>query len=124
MAKQTDLPLDASGRPTALRTVPLERFFSPRTMAVIGASDTEGRPNTAIFRRLKEWATAKGATVYPVNPNRETVDGDPCFPSVVDVPGDVDLAVILTGDVTGSVDSAIEKGVTFAVAFGSGFAEV
>jgi acyl-CoA synthetase (NDP forming) len=124
VAQQTDLPLDASGRPTALRTVPLERFFSPRTMAVIGASDTEGRPNTAIFRRLKEWAATKGATVYPVNPNRETVDGDPCFPSVVDVPGDVDLAVILTGDVTGSVDSAIEKGVTFAVAFGSGFAEV
>jgi acyl-CoA synthetase (NDP forming) len=124
VTEQTDLPTDASGRPTALRKVPLEQFFAPRTMAVIGASDTEGRPNTAIFRRLKEWAGTKGATVYPVNPNRETVDGDPCFPSVTAIPGDVDLAVILTGDVTGSIDSAIEKGVTFAVAFGSGFAEV
>lgn len=124
MTEQPDLPLDASGRPTALRTVPLEHFFSPRSMAVIGASDTEGRPNTAIFRRLKEWAAPKGTTVHPVNPNRETVDGDPCFPSVTDVPGEVDLAVILTGDVAGSVDAAIEKGVTFAVAFGSGFAEV
>jgi acyl-CoA synthetase (NDP forming) len=104
--------------------VPLDRFFAPRTMAVIGASDTEGRPNTAIFRRLKDWAASKGATVFPVNPNRETVDGDPCFPSVVDIPGEVDLAVILTADVAGSVEAAIEKGVGFAVAFGSGFAEV
>ncbi len=119
---------DSSGRPTTLREVDLDSFFSPSSLVVIGASDTPGRPNTLITARLQAWATKRGATFVPVNPNRETVSGVACAASVADAislaGGTIDLAVILTGDVEGSLAAAIEAGARFAVAFGAGFAEV
>jgi len=49
MAQTTDV----TGRPTALRDVDLDTFFRPRTVAVIGASDTPRRPATAMWRKLR-----------------------------------------------------------------------
>src|SRR5882757_7904322 len=72
--------VDVSGRPLALREVDLDRFFRPKAVAVVGASDTEGKPNTISTAHLKRWADRVGATLYPVNPGRETVFGLPCFP--------------------------------------------
>lgn len=98
-------------------------------MAVIGASDTEGRPNTLITSRLRAWAEARDATFVPVNPNRESLGGLPCAPTVAAARKAVgrrgiDLAVILTGDVEGALAEVIAARVRFAVAFGAGFAEV
>lgn len=114
---------DVSGRATRLRSIDLHRFFHPRVLAVVGASDTPGRPNTLITQRLRAWAERRGAAFRPVNPNREVVDGIRCFPSLGDVPEPVDLAALLTGDVIGAVRAAIDAKVRFAVAFGAGFAE-
>jgi acetate---CoA ligase (ADP-forming) len=58
---------------------------------VIGASDTPKRPNTSMTVKIRTWAAAHAATVYLVNPNRDSVDGEPCYPSIADVPVDVDL---------------------------------
>ena len=107
-----------------LRDLDLGPFFRPRSLAVIGASDTEGRPNTGVWRRLAAWADEVGAEVVPVNPTRATVDGRRAYPSILDVPGHVDVAVILVGDAAGALRDAIEKKATFAVIFASGFAEV
>ncbi|MBA3303119.1 MAG: CoA-binding protein, partial [Acidimicrobiia bacterium] len=115
--------LDLTGRPRELRRVDLERFFAPRTVAVVGASDTEGRPNTAVWRRLRTWADGVGAEVHPVNPNRETVDGLACVRSVLDVPGELDVTVILVGEAEAALAEAIEVKSRFAVVFASGFAE-
>lgn len=98
-------------------------------MAVIGASDTEGRPNTLITSRLRAWSEARDAVFVPVNPNRETVGGLPCAPSVAAARRTVgrrglDLAVILTGDVESTLAEVIAARARFAVAFGAGFAEV
>src|SRR3954451_21934012 len=90
--------VDASGRPTQLRDVDLDRFFHPKAVAVVGASDTEGKPNTGITRQLLAWAERVGATLHPINPGRETVFGLPCYPSITDVPDDVDVAALLVGD--------------------------
>ncbi len=117
-------PADVTGRPTALRDVDLDRFFRPRTLAVIGASDTPGKPNTLVFDRLRTWAEARGAAVHPVNPTRDDVAGLRCVPSILDVDADVDVAVILVGDAIGALEQAIEKKARFAVIFASGFAEV
>src|SRR5260370_20056914 len=112
------------GRPVARREVDLDVFFNPRTVAVIGASDTPNRPNTAMYLKIKRWAEAHGAAVHPVNPNRDTIDGVPCYATVGAVPGDVDLAAILVGDVLEVLPQVVEKKAKFAVVFAAGFAEV
>ncbi|MDT0388406.1 acetate--CoA ligase family protein [Streptomyces dubilierae] len=115
--------LDVSGRPLHAEVPDLERFFRPRSVAVIGASDTEGRPRTGITRQLADWAGRVGARLYPVHPNRPSVLGLPCCPSVADLPEQVDLAVVLVGDPLPVIEELAEAKARFAVVFASGFAE-
>ncbi|MFJ2831357.1 acetate--CoA ligase family protein [Streptomyces sp. NPDC087263] len=115
--------LDVSGRPLYAGVPDLDRFFRPESVAVIGASDAEGRPNTGITRQLIAWAERVGARLHPVHPTRQSVFGIPCFPSVSDLPEQVDLAVLLVGDPLPVIEKLAEAKVKFAVAFASGFAE-
>jgi len=120
----SEIPRDVTGRPVAPRALDLDTFFRPRTVAVVGASDNPRRPNTAMHQKISAWARAAGARVFPVNPNRDEIDGVACHRSVLDVPADVDLAVILVGDALPALEEAIEKKARFAVVFAAGFAEV
>ncbi|MFC8124751.1 acetate--CoA ligase family protein [Streptomyces sp. NPDC057302] len=115
--------LDVSGRPLYAEVPDLDRFFRPESVAVIGASDAEGRPNTGITRQLMDWAGRCGARLHPVHPTRQSVFGTPCFPSVADLPEQVDLAVLLVSDPLPVIEELAESKVKFAVAFASGFAE-
>ncbi|MBZ9640844.1 acetate--CoA ligase family protein [Streptomyces sp. PSKA30] len=115
--------LDVSGRPLYADVPDLDRFFRPESVAVIGASDADGRPNTGITRQLAAWAGRVGARLHPVHPTRESVFGIPCAPSVADLPEQVDLAVLLVADPLPVVEELAEAKVRFAVAFASGFAE-
>ncbi|GHF57960.1 6-carboxyhexanoate--CoA ligase [Streptomyces mashuensis] len=115
--------VDVSGRPLHREVPDLDRFFRPGTVAVIGASETEGRPNAGITRRLVAWADHVGAALHPVHPTRTTVYGLPCHPSVHDLPDDIDLAVLLVGDPLPVIEELADRTVRFAVAFASGFAE-
>ena len=115
--------LDVGGRPLYAGVPDLDRFFRPESIAVIGASDAEGRPNTGITRQLMTWAGRVGARLYPVHPTRTTVFDVPCFPSVPDLPEPVDLAVVLVADPLPVIEQLAEAKVKFAVAFASGFAE-
>ncbi|MGW7817221.1 acetate--CoA ligase family protein [Streptomyces puniciscabiei] len=116
--------LDVSGRPLYADVPDLTRFFRPESVAVIGASDAEGRPNTGITRQLLAWAERVGARVYPVHPTRPSVFGIPCAASVAGLPpGQVDLAVLLVADPLPVVEELADAKVRFAVAFASGFAE-
>ncbi|MFD5100019.1 acetate--CoA ligase family protein [Streptomyces albidochromogenes] len=115
--------LDVSGRPLYADVPDLDRFFRPQSVAVVGASDAEGRPNTGITRQLMAWAERVGARLHPVHPTRESVFGLPCFPSVGELPEQVDLAVLLVADPVPVIAELGEAKVRFAVAFASGFAE-
>ncbi|MYS81377.1 CoA-binding protein [Streptomyces sp. SID5474] len=115
--------LDVTGRPLALRPADLDRFFRPRTVAVIGASDTEGRPGARITAQLIAWADRVGARLFPVNPKHERIAGRPCHPDISAVPEPVDLAVVLVGDPAEVLEQLAGAGVSFAVVFASGFAE-
>ncbi|MFC7306275.1 acetate--CoA ligase family protein [Streptomyces monticola] len=119
----TSADLDVSGRPLHADVPDLDRFFRPESVAVVGASDAEGRPNTGITRQLMAWAERVGARIHPVHPTRESVFGLPCVPSVTDLPEQVDLAVLLVGDPLPVIEELAEAKVKFAVAFASGFAE-
>ncbi len=67
----------------------------------------------------------RGATVTPVNPKRDELDGLVCVPTIADVPGGpVDLAVILVGDAVTAFEEVAAAKAKFAVIFGAGFAEV
>ncbi|WP_411121564.1 acetate--CoA ligase family protein [Streptomyces sp. x-19] len=114
---------DVSGRPLYAPVPDLDRFFRPESVAVIGASDSEGRPNTGITRQLIAWAERVGARLHPVNPGRERVFGLPCHAGVGELPEPVDLAVLLVGDPLPLIGQLAEAKVKFAVAFASGFAE-
>src|SRR4051794_27372392 len=74
-------------------------------------------------RKIKGWADAHGATFYPVHPSHETVLGERCYASVFDVPGDLDLAVILTGKAVDTFEEVLQRKAAFAVIFAAGFAE-
>ncbi|MFB7289503.1 acetate--CoA ligase family protein [Actinacidiphila glaucinigra] len=120
--RRTD-DVDVSGRPLHACVPDLDRFFRPDSLAVVGASDAEGRPNTGITRQLVTWAERVGARLHPVNPGRASVFGLPCHASVADLPEPVDLAVLLVADPLPVLEQLTGAKARFAVVFASGFAE-
>jgi acyl-CoA synthetase (NDP forming) len=103
--------------------VELDRFFRPRSVAVIGASDSERRPNSAMWRKIRTWGEQHGAKVHPVNPKYDTLGGSRCFHSISEVPGEIDLAVILVADAVQMLEEVLARQPAFAMIFGAGFSE-
>jgi len=114
---------DLTGRPVELRDLDLDTFFRPKRVVVIGASDNR-RPNDTMWRKIRAWGERFGAEVIPVNPNRDTVDGVTCYRSVLDVPGEIDLAIILVGAAVEMFETVLQVRPKYAVIFAAGFAEL
>ncbi len=115
--------LDVSGRPLGLRAVDLDTFLHPKTIAVIGASEASAKPNTAMTRKFDAWARHNNASFYPVHPEHETVLGHRCYKSIFDIPGELDLAIILTGRAVDTFEEVLQRKAKFAVIFAAGFSE-
>ena len=105
-------------------TAELERFFHPRTIAVIGATDDKRKPGYALLMKVRARAERDGATVYGVNPRLTDIDGIKCYPTLEEVPGEIDVAVIMIGDAEKGLRDAVAKKARFAVIFTAGFREV
>jgi len=75
----------------------LTLFFHPRTVAVIGATDNQKHGNYFLFKKVLARAAVENATVYAVNPRAglKEIEGAPVVPTIADVPGDIDLAVLM-----------------------------
>jgi len=75
-------------------TVNLEKIFSPKSIALVGASDKEGSVGYALMKNL----TNQGyeGKVYPVNINKTQILGTKAYQNVGQLPETVDLAVIAT----------------------------
>lgn len=69
-----------------------EEFLSQERIAVAGVSRTGQDAANSIYKKLRE----SGHQVFAVNPNADTVEGDPCYPNMQAIPGGVDGAVIIT----------------------------
>ncbi|MDN5748982.1 MAG: GNAT family N-acetyltransferase [Pseudonocardia sp.] len=95
----------------------------PTSVAVIGASTDPSKIGHAVLANLLR-ANFTGP-VYPVNPEARSVRGVRAYPSVTDIPDDVDLAVVTVpaGGVDEVMDSCLEKGVKALVVVSAGFAE-
>ncbi len=101
----------------------VERLLRPRSVAVVGASRTTRSVGNTVLRHV----VAGGFTgaIHPVNPHATEVNGMACFPSVGEIPGDVDLAVIAVPaeQVDAVVVSCAAKNVRGLVVMSAGFAE-
>src|SRR5579872_3698358 len=103
---------------------PLDVFFSPKTVAVIGATETPGSVGRTLLWNLV--TNPFGGTVYPVNPKRPSVLGVKAYASVSDIPEQVDLAVIVTPppSIPGIIRECGENGVRGAIVISAGFKEI
>lgn len=110
---------------TALRDKKaLDYLFYPRSIAIIGASANPSKPGGMPLVSLLKNGYAGG--IYPVNPNYTSISGLKSYPSLADVPGEVDLAIIavsapLTRE---ALQACAAKKVKAAIVFTSGFAEI
>ncbi|MCA9930163.1 MAG: CoA-binding protein, partial [Anaerolineales bacterium] len=102
---------------------PLNVIFTPKSVAVIGASEREGSVGRTIIWNLM--STSFGGTIFPVNPKRKSILGIKAYTSIQDVPEKVDLAVIVTPATTvpGIVRDCVDVGVKGAIIISAGFKE-
>lgn len=102
----------------------LKLFFNPRSIAVIGASKKRRTISGELFHNLLTYGFA--GPVYPVNPTTDVVQSVPAFKSVEDIPGPVDLAVIVVQEkfVIEALKACGRKGVKALVVISAGFGEV
>jgi len=106
------------------RRAPLDVFFRPRNVAVIGATEDLTGVGRSLVSNLKQ--TSFGGSVYPVNPRHSEVLGLTCYPNLREIPEQVDLAIIATParTVPGVVRECAAAGVEGAIIISAGFKEI
>lgn len=100
----------------------LKTLLSPRTIAVIGATNKEGRIGRIIFENL----LTSRCPLFPVHPEEREILGISVFPGVNELPDGIDLAVIVTG-AKNSVNAAVacaKKGIPYIIVVAGGFSEI
>ncbi len=99
-------------------------LLTPKSVAIIGASSTEGKIGHTVVKNLIESKYEGG--VYPVNPKADEILGLTCYHSVSEIPGEVDAAILTVPAkfVLGSIKECGEKGVKGIIIITSGFSEV
>ncbi len=102
----------------------LNQITTPKSIAIVGASDDKnrigGRPLSHMIEQKFE------GTVYPVNPNREKVQGLKTYPNLQDIPGNLDFVLIAVPAkfVVNVIEDAVKKNARTALIFSSGFSEI
>jgi len=101
----------------------LQPLFSPRSIAVIGASTRPGSVGSTLTENLLAYGYT--GRVYPVNPKAETLFGLQCFASIHEIKAEVDLAIIIipAALVLGALREAGEKNVKAVIIISAGFKE-
>ncbi len=101
----------------------LHTLFDPRSVAIIGAGDTPSSVGYALMKNITKY---EERTIYPITLDKTEVLGYPAFPSVRDVPGSIDLAVIAVraSIVPAILEACAEKGISHVVLISAGFKEM
>ena len=105
------------------RQHPLDVFFEPDSVALIGATENPGSVGRTVLWNLI--SSPFGGTVFPVNPKRPSVLGIKAYPNIAAVPEEVDLAVITTPapTVPGIIRECVDARVGAAIVISAGFKE-
>jgi acetyl coenzyme A synthetase (ADP forming)-like protein len=102
----------------------LEALFAPKSVAVIGASTKPDSLGRAVFKNILFHGYT--GVVYPVNPKAKSILGVKAYPSVLDIPDEIDLAVIIVPAiaVANVLEECGRKGVRAAIVISAGFKEI
>ena len=102
----------------------LEYMFRPKSVAIIGASRKPGKIGHEILRNLIEYKYP--GKIYPVNPSAEEILGLKCYKSVIEIPDEVDLAVVSVPAklVPTILEECGKKGVKAVAVISAGFGEI
>jgi acetyltransferase len=102
---------------------PLDSIFAPKSVAVVGATETLGSVGRTIVWNLI--SSSFGGTIYPVNPKRPSVLGIKAYPDLASIPEPVELIVVVTPapSVPGIIKEAVDIGVKSAIIISAGFKE-
>jgi acetyl coenzyme A synthetase (ADP forming)-like protein len=119
-----ELEARVAARAQVAATASLKAFFSPASVAVVGASATRGKIGSEVLHNLR----AQGFTgrLVAIHPTLSQVDDVPAYPRVTRVPHAVDLAIVCVpaAAVAGVVDDCVEHGVKAIVIISAGFSEI
>ena len=101
----------------------MTRIMKPASVAVIGASDQAGKIGNSVMKNLVDGGFA--GEIHPINPKAAEIENRKAYPSITDVPGDVDVAIfaIPAKFVPAALEEAGAKGVAGAILIPSGFGE-
>lgn len=102
----------------------LDKIFRPKSIAIVGATARKGTIGREITHNLISYGfTGK---VFPVNPAAEVIHSIKCYPSILDIPDEIDLAIIVVRKdlVLGVIEECGRKGVGGVIVITSGFKEV
>ena len=102
----------------------LNEIMSPKSIAIVGASDDKNRIGGRPLAHMIE-QKFQGA-VYPVNPNRDNVQGLKTYPSLLDIPNNLDFVLVAVPAkfVVNVLKDAVKKNARTALIFSSGFSEI
>jgi acetyltransferase len=102
----------------------LSAILAPKSVAVIGATETVGSVGRTVFQNLGRGGF--GGVVYPINPKRSSVLSVRAYPDISAVPEKVDLVVICTpaSTVPGIIRDCVKAGVPGAIIISAGFKEI
>jgi acyl-CoA synthetase (NDP forming) len=106
------------------KTEALQRLLHPTSIAIIGVSQDFTSIGGKPLKNLIHHQFA--GNIYPVNPKYKELGGYTCYPSILDVPGQVDVALIAVSQarILQVIKDCAQKQIRHVIMFGSGFAEV
>ncbi len=98
-------------------------FFEPRGIAVVGATPSKEKGGNIIVSNLKKGYSGQ---IYPVNPRYQEIEEYTCYPSILDVPDPVDLAIIFVSAqmVPQVIEACAQRKIPGAMIQSAGFSEI
>jgi acetyltransferase len=124
VASESTLIIDPAHDLVSIRRSPLASIFTPKSVAVVGATDRAGSVGCTVLQNLM--SSPFGGPVWPVNPKRPSVLGLPAYQSIKELPGVPDLIVVTTpaATVPAIIQEAVDFGVPSAIVISAGFKEI
>lgn len=103
----------------------LDAFFEPKSVAIIGASNDPEKLGHAVVKNLIDCGYVNHGKIFPINLSAEEILGYQAFPSVLDVPDKIDLAVIVIPYplVPAALRTCGEKEIPAVIVISAGFRE-